>query len=203
MDLSFTIATGHRKRSHAKVCVPRDSWPHFTISDSRLQALDYLFVAAYDSQGYGWAIRPRLHTSRVESCVRTDGQSASLSWNKASIWGLRPDLYFCQTVAGLLMWGTLSDERTDLSFTIAADLASAVILGSEFRGTRDHILLSQIRDFHFAASYDSQGYGGGIRHRLHTGYSWRHMEVVLLMTSCHGPRRKHRSQQFLYCMRMR
>jgi hypothetical protein len=28
-------------------------------------------------------------------------------------------------------------------------LASAFILGSESRGTRDHILLSQIRDFHF------------------------------------------------------
>jgi hypothetical protein len=28
--------------------------------------------------------------------------------------------YYCQTVAGLLMWGALSDERTGLSFTIAA-----------------------------------------------------------------------------------
>jgi hypothetical protein len=28
-------------------------------------------------------------------------------------------------------------------------LASTVILGSEFRGTRDHVLLSQIRDFLF------------------------------------------------------
>jgi hypothetical protein len=28
-------------------------------------------------------------------------------------------------------------------------LASAVIFGSEFRGTREHILLSQIRDFPF------------------------------------------------------
>jgi hypothetical protein len=27
--------------------------------------------------------------------------SASLSWNKAHIWGLQPDLYYCQTVAGL------------------------------------------------------------------------------------------------------
>jgi hypothetical protein len=52
--------------------------------------------------------------------ITTDGQSASLSWNKAPIWGLRPDLYYCQTVAGLLMWGALSDERTGLSFTIAA-----------------------------------------------------------------------------------
>jgi hypothetical protein len=55
-----------------------------------------------------------------ESYVTTDGQSAGLSWNKAPIWGLRPDLYYCQTVADLLMWGALSDERTGLSFTIAA-----------------------------------------------------------------------------------
>jgi hypothetical protein len=48
-----------------------------------------------------------------------DGQSASLSWNKAPIWGLRPDLYYCQIVVGLLMWGALSDETTGLSFTIS------------------------------------------------------------------------------------
>jgi hypothetical protein len=75
-------------------------------------------------------------------------------------------------------------------------LASAVILGSESHGTRDHILLPQIRDspnlegqVHifispknrvarlypqalgslFVVSYDSQGYGGGIRTRVHTG----------------------------------
>jgi hypothetical protein len=55
-----------------------------------------------------------------ESYVTTDGQSASLSWNKAPSGSLRPDLYYCQTVAGLLMWGALSDERTGLSVTIAA-----------------------------------------------------------------------------------
>jgi hypothetical protein len=76
------------------------------------------------------------------------------------------------------------------------DLASAVIVESESRGTRDHILLPQIRGSHnledqifvfisprnrvarlhsqtlgsiFFASYDSQGYGGGIRTRFHTG----------------------------------
>jgi hypothetical protein len=57
---------------------------------------------------------------RVESYVTTDGQSASQSWNKAPIWGIRPDFYYCQAVAGLLMWGALSDERMGLSFTIAA-----------------------------------------------------------------------------------
>jgi hypothetical protein len=58
-------------------------------------------------------------SNRVESYVTTDGQSASLSWNKAPNWGLRPDFYYCQTVAGLLRWGALSDERTGLSFAVA------------------------------------------------------------------------------------
>jgi hypothetical protein len=58
--------------------------------------------------------------SESESYITMDGQSVSLSWNKAPIWGLRPDLYYCLAVTGLLMWGALSDERTGLSFTIAA-----------------------------------------------------------------------------------
>jgi hypothetical protein len=65
--------------------------------------------------------------------------SRSVYLNKTLIWGLRPDF------VGLLMWGALSDEKTSLSFT------SAVILGSESRGTRDHTLLSQIRDFPFSS----------------------------------------------------
>jgi hypothetical protein len=74
----------------------------------------------------------------------TDGQSTSLSWHKAPIWGLRPYLYYCMTVAGLLMWGALSDEsRVCLLYMLLA-LSSVVFLGSEPLGTRDHILLSQI-----------------------------------------------------------
>jgi hypothetical protein len=56
-----------------------------------------------------------------QNYVTTDGQSASLSWCQALIWGPRPDFYYCKAVAGLLMWGALSDEKTSLSFTIAAD----------------------------------------------------------------------------------
>jgi hypothetical protein len=37
--------------------------------------------------------------------ITTDGQSASLSWYQAPVWGLWPDFYYCQTVAGLLIWG--------------------------------------------------------------------------------------------------
>jgi hypothetical protein len=69
--------------------------------------------------------------SQSESYITINGQSASLSWKKAPIWGLGPNVYYCQTVAGLLMWGALSDERTVLPFTIAAD---------------PRHLLSQIRD---------------------------------------------------------
>jgi hypothetical protein len=42
----------------------------------------------------------RLAGSRWRSYVTTDGQPASLSWNRAPIWGLRPDLHYCLTVAG-------------------------------------------------------------------------------------------------------
>jgi hypothetical protein len=79
-------------------------------------------------------------------------------------------------------------------------LASAVILGFDSHGTHDHILLSGIRDSpnledqvpllisprnkvallypqalgsFFLTSYDSQGYGGGIRPRFHTGVNWQ------------------------------
>jgi hypothetical protein len=49
----------------------------------------------------------------------------------------------------LFFWGALSDERTGLSFFMLLALASVVFLGSESLSTRDHILLSQIRDFPF------------------------------------------------------
>jgi hypothetical protein len=35
-DLSFTIAAGPRQRSHFRVRVSWDSWPYFTVSDSKL-----------------------------------------------------------------------------------------------------------------------------------------------------------------------
>jgi hypothetical protein len=85
--------------------------------------------------------------SESESYITTDGQSASLCWNKAPVWGSRPDFYYYQTI--WVCWcGALSLTRgwvCRLQLLLA--LASAVIFGSESRGTRDHILLSQIRNF--------------------------------------------------------
>jgi hypothetical protein len=68
------------------------------------------------------SLTTQVESNRVESHVTTDGQSARVSWNKAPIRSLRPDLYYCQTVAGLLMLGALSDQTTGLSFTTAAGL---------------------------------------------------------------------------------
>jgi hypothetical protein len=86
-----------------------------------------------------------------------------------------------------------------LSLTITAGLASAVIYGLKSPRTHKHILLSQNPDspnleyqvpvfisprnrvtwFYpqalgslLVASYDSEGYGGGIRLRLHTGLGY-------------------------------
>jgi hypothetical protein len=89
MGLSFTIAAGPRKRSHSRIRVPRDPWPYFTVSDSRLsqpggsgpriyilqeqvtqlypQALGSFFVASYDPQGYGGGILIRLNTVQLHS----------------------------------------------------------------------------------------------------------------------------------------
>jgi hypothetical protein len=42
-----------------------------------------------------------------------------LSSCQAPTWGPRPNFYYCQTFAGLLIWDALPDERTSLPFTIA------------------------------------------------------------------------------------
>jgi hypothetical protein len=63
-----------------------------------------------------------------------------------SVWGLQPDIYYYETVAGLLRWGALSDERTGLPFTIAAGPRQRGQPRVRVWGTRDHSLLSQIRD---------------------------------------------------------
>jgi hypothetical protein len=121
--LSFTTAPGPRKGSHFRVRVPWDLRPYFTVSDSRIPVSSpsmtrRVRVEVFDPTST-WVFNP-ITTSESESYITTDGQSASLSWNKAPIWGLRPDFYYCQTVTCLLMLGALSDERMGRLFTIAA-----------------------------------------------------------------------------------
>jgi hypothetical protein len=76
-------------------------------------------------------------SSQSQSYVTTDGQSASLSWNKAPIWGLRQYLYYCQKVAVVLMWGDLSDEKTGLSVarvTVSSNTSVVSMYNLHFTG---------------------------------------------------------------------
>jgi hypothetical protein len=106
-------------------------WRFFTITvdynSSHIEPLlnDVCLTNLYEESltNFGLISTTRIESeseSESEPYVTTDGQSASLSWNKAPIWGLRPDFYYCQTVAGLLMWSALYDERMGLLFTNAA-----------------------------------------------------------------------------------
>jgi hypothetical protein len=81
-----------------------------------------LFISVTQSLAIAFrhTLKSGIETSQSQSYATTDGLSAALAWCQAPIWGLRPDFYYCQTVACLLMWGAFSDERTGLSFTIAA-----------------------------------------------------------------------------------
>jgi hypothetical protein len=82
-----------------------------------------IFIASYDWQGYGWGIRPRLHTGVLHSLslmLRPTVSRPVCLGIKHPSRGLRPDFYYRRTVAGLLMWGAVSDEWTGLSFTVAA-----------------------------------------------------------------------------------
>jgi hypothetical protein len=87
--------------------------------------------------------------------------------------------------------GVLSDERTGLNFIYVA-------------GTR-HRSLSWVpvpldclrfETSLFVASYDSQGHGGGIRLRLHTGYDGSIHEWIVFITQGE-PNRSHDVVQFL------
>jgi hypothetical protein len=109
--------------------------------------------------------------SEPKSKLHCDWRSVSKSWCRTpsgahdqifiTVWKLRSCFFFCRAPS-------LTRGRVCIFYMLSA-LASAVFLESEFLGTRDHILLSQFRDFFFVASEDSQGHGGGIRPCLHTG----------------------------------
>jgi hypothetical protein len=73
------------------------------------------------------------------------------------------------TVTFLIPWVALSDERMGLSFVCAAGLASVVFRGPSPLRLATVFYCLRFETSLFVASYDSQGHGGGIRPRLHTG----------------------------------
>jgi hypothetical protein len=101
--------------------------------------------------------------------ITTDGQSVSKSWCRApsgphdqifiTVWQLR----------SCFMWGALSEESMGLSFVYATGPCQRCL--SQVRVpwySRPYFTVSFETSL-FVASYDSQGHGGGIRPRRHTG----------------------------------
>jgi hypothetical protein len=106
---------------------------------------------------------------KSQSHIATDSQSVSKPWCR-SLSGAHYQLFITVWQLRSCLCGapSLSRGQVCLLYMLLA-LARAVFLGSESLGTRDHILPYQIETSFFVASYDSQGHGGGIRPRLHTG----------------------------------
>jgi hypothetical protein len=67
------------------------------------------------SQGNGGSILTRLHMRLIKVGLGyfvTEGQSPSLSWCQAPIWGPCPDFYYCQTFAVFLSRPSPSELMT-------------------------------------------------------------------------------------------
>jgi hypothetical protein len=68
-------------------------------------------------------------------------------------WAYNQFFFTVREVGCLLMWEALSDETTG-SVVYNCSFTCQRILGSEWRGTRGYIFLSQIGDLLFVATYD-------------------------------------------------
>jgi hypothetical protein len=71
--------TGASLQLQSIITAHTQSW----TAEASLRSISRSMTGSYESE------------SESEPYVTTDGHSASLSWNKAPIWGLRPDFYYC------------------------------------------------------------------------------------------------------------
>jgi hypothetical protein len=84
--------------------------------------------------------------SQSQSHIATDGQSISKSWCRA-LSGAHDQIFITLWQLGSCFCGARSLTRGRVCLLYMLALASAVFLGSESLGSRDHILLSQFWDF--------------------------------------------------------
>jgi hypothetical protein len=152
MCLSFTIAAGpgqrikSRSESHGNCdCILLIQIRDFFCCLLKFAGLRlrYSTQPSYGSHSNHCLLKPKL---RVKSKLCYDrrlvGQSVLLS---STHLGLTTRFYYCHTAADVLTSGALSDERTGLQYKIAAGPRQWSLSQVQVPGTRDHILLSQIR----------------------------------------------------------
>jgi hypothetical protein len=132
-----------------------------------------------------------LYQSQSQSYVTTDGQSASVLVSSPHL-GPKIGFRYCQTVAGLLMWGTLSDEMTGLSFTITVCPCQLC---------HSRVLVPRGSEHYFTVSDSRLPQPGGPRssylYRLGTGwssYTPRHWVTFRLLRQLAGLRWRYRNR---------
>jgi hypothetical protein len=130
---------------------------HLRLPSPELTTLWILFPCSQVHILAGWSPETQLTLlSWAELYVTTDGQSASLSWYKAPIWGLRPDLYYmCDSYGPVLVGRPLWWEVGSVFYICCWPLPAQCFYCLTFETSL------------FVASYDLQGHGGGIGSRLH------------------------------------
>jgi hypothetical protein len=144
------------------------------------------WVASYDSQGYGGGIgqgqRPLATGDLPISESRCRAPSGAHDQIYINLWPLRS----CSSAAPSLTRGRVCLLYMLLGF------ANVVFLGSESLGSRDHVVLSQIRDFPFRRLL-----------RL-AGVRWRYSTPPphgITLSDFGQPRRNHAFQQQSKCVR--
>jgi hypothetical protein len=195
----FKIAAGPRQRSNSRGRVPWDLLPYFTLSDSRLP----------------FTSPPMTHMATVEILDPDSTQETSLTRlslmlrptvSRRVCLGIKhPSGAYNQifiTVRQLqVCWcgGLFLTRGRVCRLQLLLALANAVILRSEYRGTRDHILLSQIQDFPFRHLLRFAGlrwrYSTPPPHRRPRLSDDRGFMNMLGLLRLH---RKHSVQEFLY-----
>jgi hypothetical protein len=181
LGLASAVALGYKSISH---CINWDWVPFLSPLTTRRD---------YD----GWkllSIQASIHSN--SSYLTTDGQSASLSSCRAPSWGSWPDINCFWTFADFSCGAPSLTRGQVCNWLVQLLLAfvSAVALSCTSRRTRGHIALSHFRLSSLpVASYDWQGYGGGIPTRLHTkskstsklSYDRRSVEKCVLASGYH------------------
>jgi hypothetical protein len=176
MGLSFTFAAGPRQHIHSRIRVRWDSRPCFTVLDSRdpflsppttrratVEIFDPASTREYSRINYMFS-----NLSLNLILLSTISRPVSLGIKRPSgaygeIFITVRQLQVCWFGALSLKWGRVCRLQFLLS------LASAVILGTQSFGTRDHILRFQNRDFPFRSLVRLAELRWRFLPRLHTG----------------------------------
>jgi hypothetical protein len=114
-------------------------------------------------------VAAQARTGRVEFHVTTDGQSASPPRNNAPVWSPRPYFRHCQTVEGPPICPPPPREDESAAYNRCRTSPAQSVSDPSPAGPATTLHRLRFETSPYVASHDSQGNGGGTRHRLHMG----------------------------------